>query len=92
MKSKFLNEFKQFAMRGNVIDLAVGVIIGGVFSSIVTSLTDNFINPVFRRSTRKVPTFPSFHLSHLFPWTSFFPIFTANFQCPFWAFFIEKNF
>ena len=36
MKSKFLNEFKQFAMRGNVIDLAVGVIIGAAFSKITS--------------------------------------------------------
>lgn len=43
---KFLNEFKTFALRGNVMDMAVGVIIGGAFSGIVTSLTENFINPV----------------------------------------------
>ena len=39
-------EFKEFIMRGNVMDLAVGVIIGGAFSAIVTSLTDNFIQPL----------------------------------------------
>ena len=43
---KFIEEFKAFALRGNVIDMAVGVIIGGAFSGIVTSLTDNFINPI----------------------------------------------
>ncbi|MGN0387205.1 MAG: large conductance mechanosensitive channel protein MscL [Suilimivivens sp.] len=43
---KFLKEFKEFALRGNVMDMAVGIIIGGAFSGIVTSLTDNFINPV----------------------------------------------
>lgn len=43
---KFLHEFKEFAMRGNVMDLAVGVIIGAAFKDIVTSLTDNFINPI----------------------------------------------
>ena len=43
---KFLEEFKAFALRGNVMDLAIGVIIGGAFSGIVTSLTDNFINPI----------------------------------------------
>ena len=43
---KFMNEFKAFALRGNVMDMAVGVLIGGAFSGIVTSLTDNFINPV----------------------------------------------
>ena len=40
---KFFAEFKEFISRGNVIDLAVGVIIGGAFSAIVTSLTDNII-------------------------------------------------
>lgn len=43
---KFIEEFKAFALRGNVMDLAVGVIIGGAFSGIVTSLTENFINPI----------------------------------------------
>lgn len=43
---KFFEEFRAFALRGNVMDMAVGVIIGGAFSGIVTSLTDNFINPV----------------------------------------------
>ena len=43
---KFLQEFKDFALRGNVMDLAVGVIIGAAFKDIVTSLTDNFINPI----------------------------------------------
>jgi len=41
-----LKEFKEFVMRGNVMDMAVGVIIGGAFSAIVTSLTTNFINPL----------------------------------------------
>ena len=43
---KFLEDFKAFALRGNVMDMAIGVIIGGAFSGIVTSLTDNFINPI----------------------------------------------
>ena len=41
---KFIAEFKEFALRGNVMDMAIGMIIGGAFTSIVTSLTDNFIN------------------------------------------------
>ena len=41
-----LKEFKEFIARGNVIDLAVGVIIGSAFTAIVTSLTDNLINPL----------------------------------------------
>ena len=43
---KFIEEFKSFALRGNVMDMAIGVIIGGAFTSIVTSLTDNLINPL----------------------------------------------
>ena len=42
---KFLEEFKAFAMRGNVIDLAVGVVIGGAFGSITTSLVNDIIMP-----------------------------------------------
>ena len=44
---KFLNEFKAFAMRGNVVDLAVGVIIGGAFGKITTSLVNDIIMPAF---------------------------------------------
>lgn len=43
---KFLEEFKAFAIKGNAMSMAVGVIIGGAFQSIVTSLTTNFINPL----------------------------------------------
>ena len=41
-----LSEFKTFIMRGNVLDLAVGVIIGGAFTGIVKSLTNNLISPI----------------------------------------------
>ncbi len=40
------SEFKEFAMRGNVIDLAVGVVIGGAFGKIVSSLVDSIVMPV----------------------------------------------
>lgn len=43
---KLLQEFKEFAMRGNVMDLAVGVIIGGAFEAITTSLIDDILMPV----------------------------------------------
>lgn len=43
---KFIQEFKEFALKGNMMDVAVGIIIGGAFTSVVTSLTDNFINPL----------------------------------------------
>ena len=42
----FINEFKEFVMRGNVMDMAIGVIIGGAFADIVTALTKDFINPL----------------------------------------------
>jgi large conductance mechanosensitive channel len=42
----FTSEFKEFAMRGNVVDLAVGVVIGGAFGKIVSSLVDAIIMPV----------------------------------------------
>ena len=43
---KFLEEFKAFALKGNMMDMAIGVLIGGAFSTLVTSLTDNIINPI----------------------------------------------
>ena len=43
---KILQEFKQFAMRGNVIDMAVGIIIGGAFGKIVSSLVGDVVMPV----------------------------------------------
>lgn len=42
----FIKEFKEFAVKGNVIDMAVGVIIGGAFGKIVTSLVDNILMPI----------------------------------------------
>ena len=43
---KFLAEFKAFALKGNVMDMAIGVIIGAAFGAIVTAFTDDFINPI----------------------------------------------
>ena len=43
---KFFADFKKFALRGNVLDMAVGIIIGGAFTAIVTALTTNFIQPL----------------------------------------------
>ena len=42
---KFLEEFKAFAMRGNVIDMAIGVVIGGAFGKITTSIVNDIIMP-----------------------------------------------
>lgn len=46
-----MEEFKEFVTRGNVMDMAIGVIIGGAFTAIVTSLTDNVINPLITTIT-----------------------------------------
>lgn len=43
---KFLHDFKEFAMKGNIIDMAVGVIVGGAFGKIVSSLVNDIIMPV----------------------------------------------
>ena len=42
----FLSEFRQFAMRGNVVDMAVGIVIGASFGKIVTSLVDKIVMPI----------------------------------------------
>ena len=52
MKS-LLAEFKEFINRGNVIDMAVGIIIGAAFTAIVTSLTDDIINPLIKLITKQ---------------------------------------
>ncbi len=43
---KFLKEFKDFAMRGNVVDMAVGVVIGAAFGKVVTAVIDIFLTPI----------------------------------------------
>ena len=43
---KFIKEFKEFALKGNVMELAIAVIIGGAFQGIITAFTDDFINPI----------------------------------------------
>ncbi len=43
---KLLKEFKEFAMRGNVVDMAVGVVIGAAFGKVVTALIEIFLNPI----------------------------------------------
>ena len=49
---KFFEEFKKFALRGHVVDLAIGLIIGAAFTGIVTALTANFIQPILDYVTR----------------------------------------
>ena len=43
---KMINEFKEFALKGNVVDMAIGVVIGGAFGKIVTSMVDDIFMPV----------------------------------------------
>ena len=47
----FIKEFKEFAMKGNVMDMAVGVIIGGAFGKIISSLVDDVLMPVIGKLT-----------------------------------------
>lgn len=51
---KFFSEFKEFALKGSVVDMAVGVIIGGAFSKIVSSLVADIITPLISLATGKV--------------------------------------
>ena len=44
--SKFVSEFKEFIARGNVMDMAVGILVGGAFTAIVTALTTNILTPI----------------------------------------------
>ena len=53
-KKGIIGEFKEFALRGSVVDLAVGVIIGGAFNTIVSSLVNDIIMPVISLATGKV--------------------------------------
>lgn len=51
---KNVSEFKKFAFKGNIIDLSIGVIIGGAFSKIVTSFTTDIVTPVISLLTNKI--------------------------------------
>lgn len=51
---KFFEEFKQFAIKGNMFDMAVGIIIGSAFTAVVNSLTDNLINPLLKFITGRL--------------------------------------
>lgn len=51
---KFIDEFKKFALRGNVFDMAVGVIVGGAFSKIVSSMVNDVIMPIIGMLTGKI--------------------------------------
>ena len=51
---KLLNEFKEFALKGNMLDMAIGLIMGSAFSGLVTQLTDSFITPLLSLCTSGV--------------------------------------
>jgi len=69
-----IKEFKEFAMKGNVIDLAIGVIIGGAFGKIVNSLIDDVITPLLLK-----PALDAAHLSKLEELTIFGTVKYGNF-------------
>ena len=50
---KFLREFKEFAMKGNVLDMAVGVVIGTAFKAIVDSLVDDLLSPILGKAANQ---------------------------------------
>ncbi|MGZ3864683.1 MAG: large conductance mechanosensitive channel protein MscL [Bacteroidia bacterium] len=56
----FIKEFKEFALKGNVLDLAIGVVIGGAFGKIVSSLVDDIITPAVL-----TPALKAAHLANL---------------------------
>jgi large conductance mechanosensitive channel len=65
--NKFFNDFKSFALKGNVVDLAVGVVIGAAFSKIVTSLVDDIIMPPLGLLIGKVDFSELFWVMHTQP-------------------------
>lgn len=69
-----ISEFKEFAMKGNVVDLAIGVIIGGAFGKIVSSLIDDVITPLLLK-----PALEAAHLTKLEELTIFGTVKYGNF-------------
>ncbi len=69
-----MKEFKEFAMKGNVVDLAIGVIIGGAFGKIVSSLIDDVITPLLLK-----PAWEAAHLTKLEELTIFGTVKYGNF-------------
>ena len=62
--SKLIKEFKEFAMKGNVMDMAIGVIIGGAFGAIVTSIVSDILTPIIGMIFGQ-PDFSSIHLGSI---------------------------
>ncbi len=61
----FIKEFKDFAMKGNVMDLAIGVIIGGAFGKIITALVDNILMPIIGMITGGADKFAALEVGGL---------------------------
>ena len=59
---KFFHEFKEFAMRGNVLDMAIGVVIGAAFGKITTSLVNDIIMPLIGLILSLIHIYGSFNL------------------------------
>lgn len=76
---KFIEEFKAFALRGNMMDMAIGVLIGGAFTGIVTSLTENFITPVINTVLRVVGGVPLYTAAEWYGFASNFVSAIFNF-------------
>ena len=70
----FLKEFKEFAVKGNVVDLAIAVVIGGAFGKIISSLIDDVITPLLLK-----PALDEAHLKHLDELTIFGTVKYGNF-------------
>ncbi len=70
----FVKEFKEFALKGNVVDLAIAVVIGAAFGKIVTSLIDDIITPLLLK-----PALDAAHLSNLDQLTIFGTVKYGNF-------------
>ena len=70
----FLKEFKEFAVKGNVVDLAIAVVIGGAFGKIISSLIDDVITPLLLK-----PALDAAHLKHLDELTIFNTVKYGNF-------------
>jgi large conductance mechanosensitive channel len=70
----FLKEFKEFAVKGNVVDLAVAVVIGGAFGKIISSLIDDVITPLLLK-----PALDAAHLNNLSELTVFGTVKYGNF-------------
>ena len=71
---KFIQEFKEFALKGNMMDLAIGMIIGSAFTGIVNSLVNDIINPILGIFTGKIDFFQSVSHPGRFPLRRHWPL------------------